>query len=115
MMVTNGYVTLEGSVNWHYQKDAAARCVQYLMGFRSVTNSIGIKSVATSADIKSKIEDAFRRNADIDARRVTVESDAGEVTLHGNVSSNKERTEAMMAAWAAPGVTSVDNQILITL
>ncbi len=115
VLVTNGFVTLEGNVDWHYQKDAAGRCVQYLMGVKAVTNSISIKPSVTSADVKGKIEDAFRRNADIDARRVAVTTHAGEVTLSGSVSSSKERNEAVMAAWAAPGVTSVFDEIMIAL
>ena len=95
------------------QKDAAERCVRYLMGVSWVTNSIGIKSRATSAGVKGKIEDAFRRNASLDARRIAVETSDGTVTLTGSVSSWSERHAAKSAAWAAPGVTHVKDELVV--
>jgi osmotically-inducible protein OsmY len=111
VVVKKGWVTLEGTVDWQYQKDAAARCVRYLMGVKAVTNQIAIKPTAKWIDVKSKIEDAFRRNADLEARRITVNTHDGQVTLSGSVSSWSERREAVTAAWAAPGVTSVKNDL----
>jgi osmotically-inducible protein OsmY len=115
VIVANGYVTLEGSVDWHYQKDAAERCIQYLMGVKAVNNEVSIKPTAKWTDVTSNIEAAFRRNADMDARRITVETSHGKVTLSGSVSSWKEREEAMVAAWSAPGVTSVNNDLAVAL
>ena len=115
VIVKDGWVTLEGTLDWQYQKDAAQRCVHYLMGVKAVTNSIGIKPTAKWADVKSEIEDAFRRSADLDARRIGVATHGGTVTLSGSVSSFSERDEAVMAAWSAPGVTSVTNDLAVTL
>ena len=111
--VRDGWVTLEGTVDWQYQSDAAQRCIQYLIGVKGVTNSIVIKVKPTPEGIKVKIEDAFKRNADLDARRITVNTYNGKVTLSGSVSSWSERDEAESAAWAAPGVTSVDDQLVV--
>jgi osmotically-inducible protein OsmY len=113
VVVKDGWVTLEGTVDWQYQKDAAQRCVRYLTGVLVVTNSIGIKPRATSAGVKGKIEDAFRRHADLDARRIGVETTNGTVTLTGTVSTWSERYEAETAAWASPGVTCVDDQLVV--
>jgi len=79
-----------------------------------VTNDIKLKARASSADVKNKIEAAFKRSAEIDARRVAVEARDGVVVLRGRVRSWMEHEEAQHAAWAAPGVTSVDNQLAIT-
>ena len=115
VIVSNGYVTLEGNVDWHYQKDAAERCIQYLMGVKAVTNSLHIKPTAKWTDVTHNIEAAFRRSADMDARRIAVETHDGKVTLSGSVSSWKERDEAVIAAWAAPGVTSVNDKLAVAL
>ncbi len=114
VVVKNGWVTLEGKVDWQYQKDAAKRCVQYLMGVSAVSNDITINTKINTTDVKSRIEDSFRRNADVDARRITVSSQGGTVTLSGNVSSWSERSEAITAAWAAPGVSSANDQLAVT-
>jgi osmotically-inducible protein OsmY len=111
--VRDGWVTLEGTVEWQYQKDAAERCIQYLMGVKGVINSIIIKTKPTPEGIKVKIEDAFKRNADLDARRIGVNTYNGKVTLSGSVSSWSERDAAESAAWAAPGVSSVDDQLVV--
>jgi osmotically-inducible protein OsmY len=83
------------------------------MGVKGVINSIGIKPIVTPTQVKGKIEDAFRRNADLDARRIAVDTYDGKVTLRGSVSSWSERYKAESAAWAAPGVTSVDDQLTV--
>jgi osmotically-inducible protein OsmY len=114
VVVKNGLVILEGTVDWQYQKDAAERCVRYLMGVIAVSNKVGINPSAKWIDVKTKIEDAFRRNADIEARRISVGTADGNVTLSGRVSSWAENDEAVSAAWAAPGVTSVRNDLTIT-
>jgi osmotically-inducible protein OsmY len=113
VVVKNGWVTLEGTVDWQYQKDAAARCVRYLMGVIAVSNNVTIKPSVKWIDVKTKIEDAFRRNADIEARRITVGTHDSKVTLSGSVASWAESDEAVSAAWAAPGVTSVRNDLVI--
>jgi osmotically-inducible protein OsmY len=114
--VRDGWVTLNGTLNWQYQKEAAARAVRDLTGVRGVTNSIVIQVPAPQVkteDVRAKIEAAFRRSAEIDARRITVTAQEGKVTLIGNVRSWAERQEAERAAWAAPGVTEVTDRISI--
>jgi osmotically-inducible protein OsmY len=112
--VSKGWVTLEGTVDWQYERTAAESDVRRLAGVRGVSNLIALKSRAKASDIKHKIEAAFRRSAELDARRVGVDTQDGRVVLHGNVRSWAEREEAQKAAWAAPGVVHVDNQLSVT-
>ncbi|MFM9928318.1 BON domain-containing protein [Variovorax sp. H27-G14] len=114
VIVKNGWVTLEGTVDWAFQKHAAAECVRYLMGVVSLTNAIVIKPSATWTDVTTEIENAFRRHADLDARRITVTTKGSEVSLSGSVSSWSERDQAIAAAWAAPGVSAVHADLVVT-
>ena len=115
-VVKNGWVTLEGEVEWNYQRDHAERAVRWIKGVNGVSNLIRLKPRATPSptEIKHKIEEAFRRSALVDANRVTVEASGGEVMLRGTVRSWAERQEAERAAWAAPGVIRVDNRITVS-
>ncbi len=111
--VTKGWITLEGEVDWQYQKDAAFDAVRFLMGVHGVTNLIGLKPRASATEVKSRIEAAFRRSAELDAKNIEVEARDGTVTLRGKVHSWSERQEAVRTASAAPGVTKVENLISI--
>lgn len=112
--VANGWVTLQGMLEWQYQKDAATRAVRELTGVRGVTNDILLQPRVKTTEVREKIEAAFTRSAEIDARRINVTATDGKVILSGNVHSWVERQEAERAAWAAPGVTSVDDRLIVT-
>ena len=112
--IGNGWVTLEGEVEWQYQRNAAENAVKYAMGLKGVTNLIKVKPRVSASDVKSKIQSAFARNAQIDANKVAVESLDGTVTLRGQVRSWAEKQAAEMAAFAAPGVTTVTNELTIS-
>ena len=111
--VKEGWITLEGTVDWYYEKNAAEFAVKYLSGVRGVTDNIRVKPQVSTIEVKDKIEEALKRNAEVDARRISVEASNGKVTLTGNVHSWFEKDEAETAAWAAPGVTQVTNQIAV--
>jgi osmotically-inducible protein OsmY len=112
--VSNGWITLNGTVDWQYQKDAAARALRDLTGVRGVNNHITVQPHVRIAEVQEKIEAAFRRSAEIDARRISVSAQDGKVILTGNVRSWAERQEAERAAWAAPGVAQVDDRLTVT-
>jgi osmotically-inducible protein OsmY len=114
-VVKNGWITLEGEVEWNYQREAAESAVRWLKGVKGVINAIKVKPSVAPDDIKRKIEEAFMRSAQLDANRITVETHGSEVVLKGTVRSWAERLEAERAAWAAPGVTKVDNRITISV
>ena len=111
--VKDGWVTLEGTVDWEYQKSLAQSAMKKLKGVSGVTNKIQVTPKASAAEVKSKIEEALRRSAELDARRITVKIEGSTVKLYGSVSSWAERDEAERAAWSAPGTTMVENHILV--
>jgi len=112
--VEKGFLTLEGQVDWEFQRSAAKRAVQYLTGVKGVANEITVKPKVAPTDVKAKIEAALKRNAILDAAQIKVEADGGKVTLRGNVRSWAERDEAEAGAWAAPGVNEVTDFIAVT-
>ena len=114
--VDNGWVYLDGKVDWAYQKTSVQQSVESLLGVRGVTNNITLKvQTPDTGEIKRKIAAAFHRSATIDSSAITIEASGDKVILHGKVSSYAEKKEAERVAWSAPGVLHVDNQIMIDM
>ena len=111
--VTDGWVTLEGQVEWWYQKDAAENTVRYISGVKGVSNLITIKSKVTTAKVEAAIRSSFERSALLDAKKIEVETSGSKVTLTGKVRNHAEREEAERVAWAAAGVSTVDNELTV--
>jgi osmotically-inducible protein OsmY len=111
--VEDGWVWLTGEVNWDYQRRAAERAVRDLPGVKGITTLITLAPKVKPEHVKRKIEETFSRDAVLDADRIQVEVSGSDVTLRGTVRSWAERHEAEKAAWAAPGVTQVHNEVVV--
>jgi osmotically-inducible protein OsmY len=111
--VSRGWITLRGEVEWQYQKEEAERVVRGIEGVRGVSNLITVKARATPSELKKKIDDSLIRRAELDAARINVEVQGNKVVLKGIVRSWAEREEAERAAWSAPGITAVENRIVV--
>jgi osmotically-inducible protein OsmY len=111
--VADGWLTLEGDVDMEYQRTAAERVVRQLAGLRGCDNLIGLRPKPVAAHVKSSIEAALKRSAELEARQLSVEVKDSGVTIMGAVRSWAERDAALDAAWAAPGVRAVDDQLTI--
>jgi osmotically-inducible protein OsmY len=113
LTVKDGWIALAGTLDWQYQRDAAGKAVRDLAGVKGVTIDIRVQPHVKTIDVRDKIEAAFKRSAEIDARRINVTAQDGKVILSGNVHSWAERQEAERAAWAAPGVSLVDDRLAV--
>jgi osmotically-inducible protein OsmY len=113
--VGDGWVWLEGEVEWQFQSIAAERAIRNLTGVRGVTNVLQIKKRPSAPDVRQRIESAFKRHAELDSKQIAVEAIDGRVTLRGKVRSWAERKDAEFAAWSAPGVTKVEDELLVQI
>ncbi|MCZ8283252.1 MAG: BON domain-containing protein [Aquidulcibacter sp.] len=111
--VEHGWVTLGGKVDFHFQRQAAKEAASRIGGVKAVADTISVKSAASSFDIRNRIVAALERSADLDADTITVSADGDTVKLSGKVHSSYERRLAESAAWAAPGVNRVENNIVV--
>ena len=111
--VRDGWITLDGEVEWWYQRNDAEKAVEDVMGVKGVSNQIAIKPKLSADKIDSDIKSAFQRSALLDAEKITVETSGNKVTLRGKVRTYAEKEEAERTAWAASGVYSVDNQLSV--
>jgi len=111
--VENGTVTLEGVVDWNYQRTAAVNAIRHIAGVRMVSNFITVKPLVTTSDIQQNIKASLQRSSTIDAKKIHVEVIGGKVILNGHVRSFAEMDDAVFAAWASPGVSTVENKLTI--
>ena len=112
--VQQGTVTLEGQCTWNYEREAAERAVRYLTGVVSVINMVAVKPKASAAEVKEKVEAALQRQATADASSIHINTAGSKVTLTGHASSWRSAEDAAQAAWAAPGVTEVVDQLKVS-
>jgi osmotically-inducible protein OsmY len=112
--VEAGWVTLSGDVEWAYQRIAAEGNVRRLHGVRGVTNLIMVQPKISVPDIRQRIEQALERQAEIEAKGIKITVEGGRVRLEGKVRAWRERDAIERAAWAAPGVTGVDDHVTIS-
>lgn len=113
MKVEDGVVTLDGEVDWEFQKLSAQKQIEDLIGVKRIINNITIKSSIPATDLKLKISNAFHRSATLDSEKIQIETSGSKVILKGTVRSWAEKNDAENAVWAAPGVNKVDNQLEI--
>ncbi|NVD39921.1 BON domain-containing protein [Ensifer sp. HO-A22] len=111
--VRHGFVTLEGTVDWHFQRTAAENAVRQLAGVTGISNQLEIRPNVNRFAMAREIEDALKRNTEIDAEDVHIKTSGGQVTLSGSVRTLRERALVERAAWSATGVTVVEDQLLV--
>lgn len=113
LRVEDGGITLSGEVEWAYQKAAAETAVRHLLGVRSVQNAVQVKPSTQPENLRSKIEAALQRSAHCQSKSIRISVEGSRVILRGSTHSHHERRVAEEAAWAAPGVTEVVDQIVV--
>jgi osmotically-inducible protein OsmY len=112
--VENGWVTLTGAVTWGYQRSSSEEALKYLSGVKGITNNITLKSGVKAVAIKDAIEKVLKRDAEIDEKNIKVTTDGGKVKLSGTIRTWTERDEVASAAWSTPGVTEVENDLVVS-
>jgi osmotically-inducible protein OsmY len=112
--VEDGWVWIEGEVDWQYQSRAAERAVRNLNGVRGVSNLIQVKQHVSVPDVKQRIESALKRSAELDSKKINIDATNGQITLRGSVRSVAERRDAEYAAWSAPGVSHVRDELVVS-
>lgn len=115
MVVENGRIILQGHVEFNFQRNMAEAAVRNIKGVKAISNLIVVKTHVFPADVKKQIQKALERAAQLDAQNISVEAAGGKIILRGNVRSWAERREAERVAWAAPGVSNVQNDIRIVI
>ena len=113
--VSNGWVTLKGTVDYKYEHAAAEDAVRNLIGVKGILNRITIKPLVTPFEVKARVQNALRRAAELNARRIEIDVVGGKVILRGNVHSWTEREQAERAAWSAPGVSQVEDDLTVAM
>lgn len=113
VVVEDGWITLRGEVDWHYQREEAERTVRNITGIKGVSNLITVAAVPTPSDVKQRITDTLRRGAQFDAERITVDVVGHKAILKGTVRSYAESQDAERAARRAPGITEVENRLTV--
>lgn len=111
--VHHGHVTLTGTVDWHYQRMQAEKAVRYIRGVRHVVDRMTVVPRAAGHDMRRRITQALYRNATLDAKHIDVTVTGSVVHLKGTATSWLQRDAAERAAYDAPGITLVDNQIVV--
>jgi osmotically-inducible protein OsmY len=112
LVVDNGWITLDGEVDWQSQKIAAENALKYMVGIKGITNNVIVKPAIRVSEIKSRIQSALTRNAQLDANQITVSTVDSTIILGGYVRSLAEKDQAEKAAWSAPGVSKIENNIV---
>jgi len=109
----NGVVTLSGTANWQYQREEAYTTAANVTGVAEVVDNVKLEGGPKAADVQSSIKKALERNADVDADDLTVQTTNGTISISGTVGSWGEHDEVIAAAWSAPGVTSIDDLMVV--
>jgi osmotically-inducible protein OsmY len=113
VVVDNAVITLDGRLDWAYQRDSAVSAVRNLRGVKGVANLLTVQPRVVPAEVRRKIQSAFMRNAQLDANRISIEAKDGEVVLRGTLNSWAEVEEAQRTAWSAPGVSHVRSELKV--
>lgn len=111
--VRDGWVTLEGRVEWNYQRERAANAIRHLTGVLGITNALLIAPQVTPDDVRRRIKKALEREVDREADQMEIEIDGTTIHLRGIVHSWVERRQVERAAWSAPGIIDVQNHLTV--